>query len=115
MEIIKKEESIKKLNSDKCINKEYSFQSKDIDLCISKIKGRYPDYGYCLNKISKELIYVINGSGKIVFTDKEVEYKKGDAILIYPNEKYYWDTLNSEVVITCTPAWNVNQYEAVNE
>lgn len=115
MEKIKKEESIKKVNSINCINREYAFETKDIDLCISKIKGRYPDSGYCLNKISKELVYIISGNGRLVFIDREVEYKKGDSILIYPNEKYYWDTTNSEVAITCTPAWSVNQYEVVDE
>lgn len=115
MEVIKSKEAIKKENSIDCINKEYSFKDKDIDLCISKINGRYPDSGYCLNKISKELVYIISGSGKLVFNDKIVEYKKGDSILIDTNEKYYWDTKSSEVVITCTPAWNVNQYEVVSE
>lgn len=115
MKVIKKDESLRKENSSNCINNEYSFGDNDIDLCTSKITGRYPESGYCLNKISKELIYIVSGSGKIVFTDREVKYKKGDSILIYPNEKYFWDSKNSDVIITCTPAWSITQYEVVDE
>lgn len=115
MRVIKKADAIKKDNSDCCKNLEYSFSDKDIDLCTSKITGRYPSKGYCLNKISKELVYIIKGNGKLVFTDKEVEFKSGDSILIYPDEKYYWDSNTCEVAIICNPAWSIEQYEVVDE
>lgn len=56
MQVIKKIEAIKGSNSDKCKTLEYSFNDSDIDLGVATIKGRYPDDGYCMNTVSKELI-----------------------------------------------------------
>ena len=64
---------------------------KHIDLGIATISGRYPDEGYGVNLISKELIYVIEGSGTLNFENKKIEFSEGDSILIEPNEKYYYD------------------------
>lgn len=113
MEIIKKHEAVKGENSNKCKTLEYSFGDKDIDLGIAIITGRYPANGYCVNKISKELIYVIEGSGRLCFLDKSIEFVPGDAILINNNEKYYWETEYCKVSMSCTPAWSVEQHEII--
>lgn len=114
MEIIRKEETEKHSNSKVCKTKEYSFNDKDIDLGIATIKGRYPENGFCINKISKELVYIDEGKGKIIFKDKEIVFKKGDSILIDKNEKYYWETDNCKALLISTPAWNIDQYEIVD-
>ena len=44
---------------------------KDIDLGIATIRGRYPDEGYGVNLISKELIYVIEGRGTLNFENEK--------------------------------------------
>lgn len=98
-------------NSDKCKVKEYSFNSKKIDLGISTITGRYPEEGYCCNMISEELVYVIEGSGKICYQDGYIDFEKGDAILISPQEKYYWDSTYCVVSLSCTPAWSPDQHK----
>ena len=90
MEIIKYDNALKGKNSDKCKTLEYSFKDKEIDLGIATINGRYPDKGYGVNLVSKELIYVIEGKGTLNFENKRIEFSKGDAILIEPNEKYYY-------------------------
>ncbi len=113
MQIIKSNDAIKGANSDKCKTVEYSFNDKDIDLGTAIITGRYPEFGYCVNTISKELIYVLNGSGKLCFENESVEFAKGDSILINPNEKYYWDTEYCAVSMACTPAWSEKQYKLV--
>lgn len=76
MEIIKYDNALKGANSNKCKTLEYSFEDKDIDLGIATITGRYPEEGYCVNIISKELIYVIDGNGMIDFEDKSITFKK---------------------------------------
>lgn len=53
------------------------------------------------------------GSGFLYFENKHIEFKKGDAILINANEKYYWDASYCVVSMTCTPAWNKNQHKIV--
>lgn len=113
MEIIKCDNALKGANSDKCKYLEYSFEDKDIDLGIATITGRYPEEGYCLNIISKELIYVIDGNGILNFEDKSITFKKGDAILVNANEKYYWDTNYCVVSMSCMPAWTEEQHKLI--
>ena len=110
MELIKKSDALDGSNSDKCKTVEYSFSDKDMDLGIATITGRYPDEGYCMNTISKELVYVLDGRGKIFFFFFFIEFEKGDAIFIFPNEKYYWDSNYCIVSLTCTPAWSEEQH-----
>ena len=98
-------------NNNECKVKEYSFGNKSIDLGIATITGRYPSCGYCCNMVSEELIYVIDGNGKLYLEDGCIEVEKGDAVLINNHEKYYWDCKYCVVSITCTPAWNPEQYE----
>ena len=114
MEVIKKEESEFHRNSKACTTKEYSFNDKDIDLGIATIKGRYPENGFCMNKISKELVYIDEGSGKLIFENKEIIFKKGDSVLIDKNEKYFWETDKCKVLLISTPAWSIDQYEIVD-
>lgn len=115
MKYIKYAESAPGQNSNVCKTIEYSFGDSDIDLGIATITGRFPDSGYALNLVSKELVYVLEGTGTIVFEDKKVKYNPGDAILILPNEKYYYETAYSKVSLTCTPAWHKNQHRIVGE
>lgn len=113
MKIIKNNEAIKGANSDKCKTIEYSFGDEKIDLGLAEITGRYPDSGYCVNLVSKELIYVIEGYGTLYFENEIVNFQKGDSILINNNEKYYWDTQYCKISMTCTPAWSEEQHKLV--
>lgn len=113
MKLIKYNNALKGKNSDKCKTLEYSFMDKDIDLGIATISGRYPDEGYSVNLISKELIYVIEGSGTLNFENEKIEFSEGDAILIEPNEKYYYDTEYCKISMSCTPAWSMEQHKLV--
>lgn len=114
MQKIELEKAIKGENSSDCKTLEYSFSDNDIDLGIATITGRYPEKGYCYNEISKELVYVLEGTGEIVFENTEITFKKGDAILINPNEKYYWDSNYCVVSMSCTPAWQESQHKESN-
>ena len=113
MQFIKKSNAVKGANSDKCKTLEYSFKDKDMDLGIATITGRYPENGFCVNTISKELIYVLDGNGKLYFENNCIEFEEGDCILINSNEKYYWDSTYCIVSMTCTPAWNEEQHKLV--
>lgn len=111
MKVIRYEKADRISNSDVCNIQEYSFNDEDIDLGVATLTGRYPERGYCKNNVCKELVYVLEGNGKIVFANEEVVFKKGDSILIGKGEKYYWDTRYAVVSLTCTPAFNPEQYE----
>ncbi len=114
MKIVKLHDSKNGQNSEICKTIEYSFQDKDIDLGIATITGRFPSTGYALNEISKELVYVLEGKGTIYFENKKIDYSKGDAILILPHEKYYYETNYSLVSLSCTPAWSKEQHKIVD-
>lgn len=86
MKIIKLEQAEESNNSEKCKVLEYSFKDKDIDCATAVISGRYPDEGFCVNEVCKELIYVIEGNGTLNKEDEIIEFKKGDAILIDKEE-----------------------------
>ena len=113
MKIIRSEEAVQGANSEKCKTMEYSFGDKDIDLGLATITGRYPEFGFCVNLISKELIYVLEGSGELCFEDETISFKQGDAILIENNKKYYWNTEYCKVSMSCSPAWNPEQHKLV--
>lgn len=101
-------------NSEECKTIEYSFGDRDIDLGVATITGRYPKEGYCVNLVSKELVYVLEGKGELFFEDKTIIFEEGDAILIDSNEKYYWKSEYCKVSMVCTPAWSPEQYKIVN-
>ena len=113
MKFIKYENALKGKNSEKCKTLEYSFADKDIDLGIATINGRYPDEGYGVNLVSKELVYVIEGNGTLNFENEKIEFSAGDAILIEPNEKYYYDTKYCKISMSCTPAWEMEQHKLI--
>ncbi len=114
MQIIKKDQAMKCANSENCKLEGYAFEDKGIDIAIAEITDRYPDKGYCEHAVSKELVYVLEGEGKLHFEDKTVEFSKGDAILILNKEKYYWETKYCKVALPCVPAFNVEQYRIVD-
>ena len=113
MKVIKLQDAEKGKNSEKCKTLEYSFMDKDIDLGVAVITGRYPDKSYGVNLVSKELIYVLEGSGTLHFENKEIKFSEGDSILIQPKEKYYFDTDYCKISMACTPAWSPDQHTYV--
>lgn len=113
MQAIKLKDAAKSSNSPVCKTIEYSFDDLDLDLGTATITGRYPDTGFCMNTVSKELIYVLEGKGTLNFENESVQFEKGDSILIEPNEKYYWESDYCVVSMTCTPAWSVEQHKLV--
>ena len=114
MKIIKKDEAIAGTNSNECKTIEYSFGDKDIDIGVAIITGRYPKSGFCVNLVSKELVYVLEGSGKLFFKNQTIDFSEGDAILIENNEEYYWKADYCKVSMSCSPAWSLEQHKIIN-
>lgn len=111
MEVIKFNEAMCGKNSDVCKTLEYSFDNKCMDLGIATINGRFPDSGYAYNMEVAELVYVLEGNGKLYFKDKVIEFSKGDAILIEAQDKYYYETDYAVLALLCTPAWSPSQHK----
>jgi len=109
MKICRQEESENISNSDTCIVNEYPMDDKDINCAVIVIKGRYPNAGYVSNQICKEMVYIQEGSGNIVFEKESVQLKAGDILLLEPGEKYYWDG-GMKMIVSCNPAWFPEQH-----
>ena len=112
MKVIHKNQTKKFKNSDVCTAIEYPLEDKDINGAIIELRGRYPEKGRVTNLKCKELAYIINGSGRIVVEDKEVELNEGDLILIEPGERYFWEG-NLVMFMSCVPAWYPEQHKEI--
>lgn len=113
MKVIKNKDAIKGKNAETCKTLEYCFGDSDIDLGIATITGRYPETGYAMNLISKELIYVIQGGVNLHFANEKIELLAGDSMLIQPKEKYFLDGEYGVISMACTPAWSSEQHKLV--
>jgi mannose-6-phosphate isomerase class I len=113
MDFIKNENAPRFENSPVCTATEYDFKDeKDFNIAGIELHGRYPEKGFALNTISKELIYVKSGEGTLTTDTTRVELKDGDAALILPQEKYYLEG-NLELVISSSPAWHPDQHQTI--
>ena len=112
MKIIKKKDSIRHKNSDKCIAIEYPAEDSDINTAVIELGGRYPDEGRCVNKECKEMAYIDSGKGMIEIEGEKSELGEGDLVFIEPGERFFWEG-NMVMLVPCTPAWSPEQYEYV--
>jgi mannose-6-phosphate isomerase-like protein (cupin superfamily) len=108
--IVKKSERKKHANAPTCTASEYSLGDKDIDVAYIEINGRYPENGRAMNRISKEVVFVVNGGGKVEIDGKGFVLNEGDSVIIQPKQKYFFEG-KLKTVISCHPSWNPEQYE----
>lgn len=113
MKFVKASEAQKHKLSDVCTSIEYPMGDDDINGAVGIINGRYPDKGRVVNEKCKEMVFVLEGSGKIVIEGEKVKFQKGDLLLIDPGEKYYWEG-NFKIFMPCTPAWYLEQHKEVD-
>ncbi len=112
MKIVRKNEVKIFKNSEVCTAIEYPMGDKDINGAVIELSGRYPEKGRTMNEISKEMAYVIKGSGRVVVEGAEARLNEGDLVLIDPGEKFFWEG-NMTLFMPCTPAWNPDQHKQV--
>ena len=113
MKKISKEEGKRLEASNSCDVIEYPLGDKDINGAVAEIRGRYPEKDRVVNTECKELVYVIEGKGKVVVEGEDYEFEKGDVLLIEPGEKYYWEG-TFKIFMPCTPAWYPEQHKEVD-
>lgn len=91
---------------------EYRMGDKQINGAIAEINGRYPEEGRVVNEESKEMVFVLEGGGKVVVEGREIQFQKGDLLLIVPGEKYFWEG-EMKIFMANTPAWKPEQHKFV--
>jgi quercetin dioxygenase-like cupin family protein len=76
------------------------------------VNGRYPEKGYVVNEVCKEVGYVLSGSGSVCMEGHEVrQLQPGDAVLIQPREKFFWEGTALEMLMPCSPAFYPEQHK----
>jgi mannose-6-phosphate isomerase-like protein (cupin superfamily) len=113
MQSIKADQAVRYENSKACVAFEYEFpDERDIDGAVVEINGRYPE-GLATNEVCKELIHVLEGSGTLTCDGRVIMLTQGDAALIQPNEKYFFEgTL--KLFIASSPAWYKAQHKLIH-
>lgn len=114
MKISYKNQSVERKNSEVCVVTEYPRMDNNLDFAIVTISARYPnDNKYAMNAECKEIVYVQNGTGKVVVNEIEYVLNTGDVVLVEAGEKFYWEG-SMTLFISCTPAFNINQHLIVD-
>src|SRR3989344_8584998 len=110
MIIIKKAESNKISPSLSTTVREYLMDEQAISGAVAEINGRYPEQGFAINKVSKELVYILTGNGEVITQSNKTEFGQGDVILIDKNEQFSWQGNFSMFMVT-TPKFDSKQHK----
>lgn len=91
MLIIQKSYTNKLTPTASTVIREYLMKESAISGAVAEINGRYPDIGFAVNKRSKELVYIIQGTGKIHTKYEVKEFTQGDVVFIDRGELFAWE------------------------
>lgn len=109
MKIVKKSAAEKFTNSSTCFGTEAVFNDAPMNGALITVKGRYPENGYAMNKVCKELVFVVKGGGAVHMPTETIEFSAGDTIYLDSNDAYFWDG-DMELYAVCTPAFYPEQH-----
>ncbi len=115
MKFIQKSQANSFTNGPTCAGIEYPLGDKDINIAVVTVNGRYPEQGYAINEVCKEVGYVMSGRGSVTIGYQIQELAVGDAVLIQPGEKFYWRGENLEMMMPCSPAFYPEQHKTITE
>jgi quercetin dioxygenase-like cupin family protein len=93
--------------------REYPHEDPDFNIASIEINGRYPAEGRLVNERSKEIVYVVEGAIAVEVEGERIMLEKGDAILIHPGEKIFWEG-NASLIVPASPAWTKEQHKMVD-
>ena len=86
---------------------------KDINGAVIKLNGRYPEKGQVTNEVCKELVFVVEGTGRLVVGNDIQEIQQGDLALLLPGDKYYFEG-QLTMFMPCSPAWYPGQHKKID-
>ncbi len=112
MKLIKKSQTNLVNNSPVVRIEEYLHNDPETNLAIGTITGKYPESGFVVNEISKELAYVLEGEINILIRDSVVHLSTGDSVIIDKNEVFAWDG-HAKILTVCLPSWHPAQHKEV--
>jgi mannose-6-phosphate isomerase-like protein (cupin superfamily) len=111
MKAVKRSDAIDFSNGPTCTGHDYLFDDKALNIAIVKVEGRYPEKGYAYNDVCKEVGFVLKGKGTLAVEGHEVvSLMAGDAVMIQPGEKYFWQGESLAMLMPCSPAFYPEQH-----
>lgn len=113
MKFVAKSQAKKHTNSPTCVAYEYSVGDATIDAAVGVIRGRYPEKGYVVNEVCRELVYVISGVGTLTTHTASTDLAPGDMALLNPGEAYFFTGTELTILMPCAPAWYPEQHKEV--
>src|SRR5688572_15365236 len=87
-------------------NERYGFSAQELD-------GRFPESGVYRNTVCFEMMYIIEGTGKVVVNGEEHQVEAGDLIVLEPGDKHFGEYKNVKLVTFTSPNWSEEQCEII--
>ena len=90
---------------------EFVMEEKAISGAITQIDGRYPEQGFAVNEICKEIAFVVSGSGQIVTQGQAQPINVVDFIFVDKGESFAWEADGSlTLFMATTPKFDPKQH-----
>lgn len=94
---------------------EFVMKEEDISGAITEIKNRYPEKGFAVNKVSKELAFVVSGQGHIVTPTQKRPIYVGDLIFVDKGDLFAWEAKGAlTLFMATTPKFDPKQHIIIN-
>lgn len=91
---------------------EYLIDEPSIGGAVAEVNGRYPEKGFAINQISKEIAFVISGNGHVITSKTKHALEVGDVIFFDKREQFAWEGVFSIFIVT-TPKFDPKQHKIV--
>ncbi|MEK9143887.1 MAG: hypothetical protein AAB481_04670 [Patescibacteria group bacterium] len=94
---------------------EFEMEEKAISGAIAQINGRYPEKGFVVNKVSKELVFVISGNGYIITPNQKRPIRVGGLVFLDKGETYAWEAKGAlTLFMATTPKFDPKQHIVIH-
>jgi mannose-6-phosphate isomerase-like protein (cupin superfamily) len=113
MKVVRRTETVHFSNSSTCEGEEFPFGDKDLNIALVTVDGRYPEKGHLVNEVCKEIAFVVSGTGAVGVEATTHQLQPGDAVMINPGERFYWQGHKLKMLMPCSPAFYPEQHKAV--
>jgi mannose-6-phosphate isomerase-like protein (cupin superfamily) len=114
MRVIKRSETVSFSNSSTCSGFEFPFEDKNLNIAVVTVDGRYPDTGHLINEVCEEIAYALNGSDCIGVDDTIYDLSPGDAVMVQPGERFFWQGDKLQMLMPCSPAFYPEQHKEIS-
>ena len=84
----------------------------DQSIAVIQMDGKYPQFGYSLNDICTETLYMLEGSFRVEYDGAWYTLSPGDLLMLLPGKKYRTEG-KGKACVFISPAWDSTQNHIV--